>query len=959
MSNPPLLVFSPPKPRRDEREGSARKSRIPRPASTAISPPEPCTESEGRTSIINTPKTKPTTATGETSARRSLIFHAPARASSIKQPANSAKISFRAKKLEDDQLRSALQARLYVVRRTGPNAFLVRGDTAFPKYQVCIGDQTCTCSGKAPCLHLLFVLLRVVRLEQGDPRLLAKRLHDFEVEEVMRDYHSRMAAKAKPAERRMGGKRGDEVIRKSLDTESQCPICLMQMCEGESLSWCHFGCGNNVHTACLKIWAEEREAAREPVSCPMCRHEWEKKKVRPKAADGDDTKGTPERSKPSDKPPVLPHAEEISPMLLPLAKGLISSLGEEVVQRALSRNHKAREIVFMYLRHFFRRETQDEQKQVLPFMNALGKPSAVDAMAYLFLAGLRDSVLQVYRSASMCADTWLRQMKAKGCLGIALAALTRVGRMGEKRLDTVEIAESRDALSLKPASGVDKASRKKDHVLSQLGHGPTSGGLRAGSSMGGSSGEEGDWHCIGALIDRMGDKNKTVVEISTSFFRTILKCFGGELWSSYFIVFSHSHGGSVVHSGVAERQVWDERGSPVDFIWKSMHPSQVRVMLGYVRSLLFLLQDDMDPPKSEEKSTLFFSSLLQLCLRLMEVGRDFQREEALALLTLAYRASGPTGPLAMSFQRLFDLSLSVKRAVENRFSEIDSTIIQHRREWEERGRRKVSAENAKHKPAEALFSSKKSGPHALSSSGIGHGSRGEGKKLAAVEDVKGSVDEAVSVMRAAAIVEKCAEESSIACNGPMIKESEGLRSESREESPFEGMKFKWRRGDVIGRGGNGCVFEVFDEKGWKFAMKEIAIPNSTAVSSSAMKDIQQEMELLGSLDHPNVVQFIGSERSSEYFRIFMECVEGGSIGGLIGREGQLGEEVASGYARQLVAGVSYLHKQGVIHRDLKGGNLLVTEEGVLKVADFGASAQLGGVLTMSGEFKSLKGTPFW
>lgn len=68
---------------------------------------------------------------------------------------------------------------------------------------------------------------------------------------------------------------------------------------------------------------------------------------------------------------------------------------------------------------------------------------------------------------------------------------------------------------------------------------------------------------------------------------------------------------------------------------------------------------------------------------------------------------------------------------------------------------------------------------------------------------------------------------------------------------------------------------------------------------------------------------------------------GGSVSCLLDRFGPLRPAIVKKYTRQALEGLDYLHHNSIIHRDIKGGNLLVDEKGCVKVADFGASKQLG------------------
>jgi len=59
-----------------------------------------------------------------------------------------------------------------------------------------------------------------------------------------------------------------------LDDEGNCPICQMEICEGDELTWCRKGCGRNIHADCMKHWADHKKVSNAVVSCPYCRVDW-------------------------------------------------------------------------------------------------------------------------------------------------------------------------------------------------------------------------------------------------------------------------------------------------------------------------------------------------------------------------------------------------------------------------------------------------------------------------------------------------------------------------------------------------------------------------------------------------------------------------------------------------------------------------------------------------------------
>eukprot|EP00760_Papus_ankaliazontas_P039646 PhM_4_TR9746/c4_g3_i1/m.99887 len=169
---------------------------------------------------------------------------------------------------------------------------------------------------------------------------------------------------------------------------------------------------------------------------------------------------------------------------------------------------------------------------------------------------------------------------------------------------------------------------------------------------------------------------------------------------------------------------------------------------------------------------------------------------------------------------------------------------------------------------------------------------------------------------------------------------------------------------VLGAGACGVVYRGLVEQpgpldlrvGQLVAVKRIPIIASS-VGKVAAKKVEQEVALLQSLTHENIVRYFGTVREDHALSIVMEYAEGGSLHTLYRDFGSLAEPIVKSFTVQMLRGLAFLHSKNVIHRDIKSMNVLLDKSGHIMLADFGCSVDLSALAEK--KFKSMTGSLPW
>ena len=153
----------------------------------------------------------------------------------------------------------------------------------------------------------------------------------------------------------------------------------------------------------------------------------------------------------------------------------------------------------------------------------------------------------------------------------------------------------------------------------------------------------------------------------------------------------------------------------------------------------------------------------------------------------------------------------------------------------------------------------------------------------------------------------------------------------------------------LGQGGMGVVYKCFDETaGIEVALK--ALPPELSHNTLEMEDIKDNFQLVHNLHHPNIASSNNLERdnSNGNYYLIMECCEGEDLRRWLKhkrKEADLTLESILPIIQQVADALDYAHRQKIIHRDIKPGNIMINSAGEIKVLDFGLAAQIHTSMT--------------
>lgn len=167
----------------------------------------------------------------------------------------------------------------------------------------------------------------------------------------------------------------------------------------------------------------------------------------------------------------------------------------------------------------------------------------------------------------------------------------------------------------------------------------------------------------------------------------------------------------------------------------------------------------------------------------------------------------------------------------------------------------------------------------------------------------------------------------------------------------------YRLEELLGVGGMGTVFKAYDQSLNRYVAVKVLAPKLVADHEFVQRFLQ-EAQAVAQLNHPNIIQiyYIAQQGATLFFA--MELVEGAELETLLQQRQRFSAAEAVEIIRQAALGLQHAHRHGIIHRDIKPANLMVSHDGVVKVADFGLAKEVKAEVSLTST-QTVMGTPHY
>jgi len=189
---------------------------------------------------------------------------------------------------------------------------------------------------------------------------------------------------------------------------------------------------------------------------------------------------------------------------------------------------------------------------------------------------------------------------------------------------------------------------------------------------------------------------------------------------------------------------------------------------------------------------------------------------------------------------------------------------------------------------------------------------------------------------------------------PFRKGSPDARGASSQNTKESITVQNYKLGEKLGTGALATVYKALNlQSGHFVAIKRI---KRKKISEEALV---REIKTLKQVSHPNIVKYLDLIISDNYLNLVLEFVDSGSLADVLQNYGVFPEPLVCVYIAQVLKGLEHLHSFEIVHRDIKGPNILITKEGKVKLADFGIAVSLKLDKSDHLQMNTMEGSPFW
>jgi hypothetical protein len=152
---------------------------------------------------------------------------------------------------------------------------------------------------------------------------------------------------------------------------------------------------------------------------------------------------------------------------------------------------------------------------------------------------------------------------------------------------------------------------------------------------------------------------------------------------------------------------------------------------------------------------------------------------------------------------------------------------------------------------------------------------------------------------------------------------------------YNKTKINWKCGEILSTDPFSIVYKALNiENGSIFIVEKYL-----TMDANKIKIIQEEVEIFKTLNHINIIKFLGTETINEYFHVHLEYIPGGVLNNLLEKFGPLNEKLIKLYMKQILNGLKYLNDAHIEHKNINSENILIDTNGIIKLIGFGSSGQ--------------------